>query len=420
MDYEDSRERQYKNHQPAVQWARSCYDLTSRPVGHLSRRPVLASYSGPDGGLACIERHSKPFELKELDVDFIDEDLVDSSPTSSSKEETTSLDRKDSGFSGDPVADTFGLCVRENSAVLVLADGVNWGPKSRLASQCAVRGCMDYLNRCLYQEHGSRRMQNTQDIFVCLLRSFSAAHTLILQEEGELTTLCAAVVCPVRHSSQFVVCACNVGDSLAYVYSPTHGVREITQGSHDLTTSRDMRDALGALGPVEGPRPQLGNLTVSQTLVDPGDLILLCSDGVSDNLDPVVGRRARPSGSKGRLPSLAPMQRHQMALLQMEDLLQGAANAHQACDRLVNFASKLTARKRAVLEDPSLYTAGTDFTAEDQRLRRRSVAGRLATLPGKLDHASVVAYTVASSAARPSSRSHRRRQPRAAQVESCL
>ena len=47
---------------------------------------------------------------------------------------------------------------------------------------------------------------------------------------------------------RFVACACNVGDSLAYVYSPTEGhVREITQGSHDIQSNRDMRDALGEL-----------------------------------------------------------------------------------------------------------------------------------------------------------------------------
>lgn len=55
-----------------------------------------------------------------------------------------------------------------------------------------------------------------------------------------------------------VVCCCNVGDSLGYVYSKTHGVREFTQGSHDLNAMRDMRDALGALGPVDGNNPELG------------------------------------------------------------------------------------------------------------------------------------------------------------------
>ena len=49
-------------------------------------------------------------------------------------------------------------------------------------------------------------------------------------------------------SEKFAAICCNVGDSLAYVYSPKHGhVREITLASHDIQSNRDMRDALGNL-----------------------------------------------------------------------------------------------------------------------------------------------------------------------------
>lgn len=57
---------------------------------------------------------------------------------------------------------------------------------------------------------------------------------------------------------------------------------------------RDMRDALGALGPVSGSEPELNNLTVAMTVVDAGDIVFLTSDGISDNFDPVVGKFAMP------------------------------------------------------------------------------------------------------------------------------
>lgn len=57
---------------------------------------------------------------------------------------------------------------------------------------------------------------------------------------------------------------------------------------------RDMRDALGALGPVSGSEPELNNLTVSMTIVDVDDIVFLTSDGISDNFDPVVGKFAIP------------------------------------------------------------------------------------------------------------------------------
>jgi len=112
---------------------------------------------------------------------------------------------------------------------------------------------------------------------------------MILQEEGTLTTLTAIVVLPSTVDNHYVACCCNVGDSLGYVYSSKYGVRELTQGSHDVHRMRDMRDVMGALGPVDGHNPELSNLTLSITQVDLDDIVFITSDGVSDNLDPVVG-----------------------------------------------------------------------------------------------------------------------------------
>ena len=51
---------------------------------------------------------------------------------------------------GSPVADTFAVVARKNSAILVLGDGVNWGGRAALASRAAVHGAMDYLNTALF------------------------------------------------------------------------------------------------------------------------------------------------------------------------------------------------------------------------------------------------------------------------------
>ena len=75
------------------------------------------------------------------------------------------------------------------------------------------------------------------------------------------------------------MCIVNVGDSLAYVFSKHHGLREITTGSHDISSERELRDAGGALGPVSGCEPELNNLTCSMTFVDPGEIVFLTTDG---------------------------------------------------------------------------------------------------------------------------------------------
>lgn len=129
-----------------------------------------------------------------------------------------------------------------------------------------------------------------QEVFHSLLCAFHAAHALILQEGGALTTLCVAFIAPVRNSESYALCVCNVGDSLCFVYNAEQGVREVTLASHDISQMRDMRDAGGALGPVDGRNAQLHNLTCSMTFVEADDLVFITSDGVSDNFDPVVGK----------------------------------------------------------------------------------------------------------------------------------
>lgn len=96
---------------------------------------------------------------------------------------------------------------------------------------------------------------------MCLLRAFHCAHDLILENKGMLTTLTVAVVLPLSQTKgnrsnisnyasksgdpfesdrsktcdsehyDYVCCVCNVGDTLAYVYSQKYGVRELTKGN---------------------------------------------------------------------------------------------------------------------------------------------------------------------------------------------
>ena len=63
---------------------------------------------------------------------------------------------------GNPIADTFAVVARKNSAILVLGDGVNWGAKAALASRCAVHGCMEHLNSALFTSNNEAKVLTTQ------------------------------------------------------------------------------------------------------------------------------------------------------------------------------------------------------------------------------------------------------------------
>ncbi|XP_041378867.1 uncharacterized protein LOC121391241 [Gigantopelta aegis] len=79
----------------------------------------------------------------------------------------------------------------------------------------------------------------------------------------------------------------SVGDSPICVYCPhTQQVIEATIGCHPEDGDRNVHISGGALGPAIGSLPDLDNLTLAYMPVHPDDIVLLMSDGISDNLSP--------------------------------------------------------------------------------------------------------------------------------------
>ena len=276
-----------------------------------------------------------------------------------------------------------------------------------------------------------------QDLTELLLLSLQHAHETILRQSGGLTTLCAAAVVPLREPRHYVVCVVNVGDSLAFVFSKQRGVQELTTGSHDISIVRDIRDAGGALGPVNGVDPELHNLSCSLRYVEPGDLVYLTTDGISDNFDPVVTKiavakkhaaRRRVStvhsgngngngnektddddneelkdneecGVQDGKPEMEAHERHQYAMKEMERLLHEhelvaeiPCSAQELCGTIVQHVVRLTDPKRKVLENPDHYTR--KLNSKERKQRDSMIIENMGKAPGKLDHATIVAYEV--------------------------
>lgn len=76
--------------------------------------------------------------------------------------------------------------------------------------------------------------KTTSEVFVSILRSFWEAQDFILEMNGHLTTLTVCVILPIDeegdNQNKYACMSVNLGDSLGYIYSKTHGVREFTQG----------------------------------------------------------------------------------------------------------------------------------------------------------------------------------------------
>ncbi|CAH1775444.1 unnamed protein product [Owenia fusiformis] len=412
-----------------VWFAETCEHLQNKKIAPMVP-DIFASYSGPDEGLTIVHKNTengpsnnstakqktilgaKNWSVKSRKAYAICMSLYDQNPVNGK-------------ISGDPIADAFGICARKNNALLVVADGVNWGEKSKMAARSAVYGCMKYMHEKVFCS--GRNLKTTQEVLACLRRSFDCAHETILQQEAGLTTLCAAMVVPLKDKKQYAVCVVNVGDSFAFVQSNANGFREITIGSHDIDSVRDIRDAGGALGPVDGTNPELHNLTCSMTIVDPGDIVFLTTDGISDNFDPVVTKMAVPtkdddsdeeesdspsspssdSGIQASAnnnpvdfkPAMTPQERHQFCVKGMERVLhefelfaETPCCAQELCGAIVQHVTQLTDQKRKVLENPELY--GKKLKSRQRKERDEKIVASMRQAPGKLDHATIVAYEV--------------------------
>lgn len=362
------------------------------------RGEVAAAYTGPNAGFTRLnisDTSTVPDET--LDQTWnspreyaygISLSLYEEDRRKARAIRTQGLSSASTYIMGEPVADVFGIVVRENCCVMATADGVNWGKKSRLAARCATYAVMEHFSQNMHLMTGN---PTSATITRLLHESVTEkAQKLILEKEATLTTLSTAVVCETQTPGEWGLFVCAVGDSPVYIYCPhTRQVVEATVGCHGGDGSRDARMAGGALGPSCGPTPDLGNLTFAYMPVYPGDIVFAVTDGVSDNLsDKVMGASA---DDKAELKSCCNAIPHLTKLLsEHQDDLSENLSAQTLTARLINHAVEVTDKKRSLMG----WCTENNVDMRRERDRNPEFAGKLKAATGKLDHATVVAYQV--------------------------
>lgn len=106
------------------------------------------------------------------------------------------------------------------------------------------------------------------------------------------------------------------------------------------------------------------------------------------------------------LPNVEAYQRHKLSLLRTEDLIRnGVSGKGPAVDTakdlvtlLLDFVTRLTAAKRRILEDMEIYADanGKPLPQGEVRQKRKEIIRKMFGVPGKLDHATVVAFKINS------------------------
>eukprot|EP01108_Squamamoeba_japonica_P001623 TRINITY_DN1703_c0_g1_i4.p1 TRINITY_DN1703_c0_g1~~TRINITY_DN1703_c0_g1_i4.p1 ORF type:complete len:420 (-),score=91.12 TRINITY_DN1703_c0_g1_i4:112-1371(-) len=303
---------------------------------------------------------------------------------------------------GDPICDQYRVNLYENRAIVCIADGCNWGPKVLEAANRASNEFVDYLHERL------PGLTETKQFKKVLIDAMQAAHVKIFEgkvdQDGHWwdvgqTTLLGGVLVPIdkgtdRWSPGYEFLCVSVGDCKGFCY--TNGqMQDIT----DLTMRADhadARDSGGRLGPAtEVPEsdilqlPDLANLSLFSVPCEEGDLVLLMTDGVHDNLDPQhLGKKPRDmpkSMCLGECDEWSQVDREKaeqaknvFRIAFLEKQVEGAAKPDDLCSTLLDHCVKTTSASRK-------------FMCENQG---RIVPKDYALFPGKMDHSSIVAFKV--------------------------
>lgn len=376
----------------------------------------MASYTGPNTGLTRLDLESSipgiP-ETTETKVagscnwndpsEFaygISLTLYEEDPTKTKTEIINGLSVTKPTIMGEPLADVFGILAQENFCIMAIADGVNWGKKSRLAARCAVYAAMEHITDNLFHIDLA---PNSHTISQLLFESVTEkAQELIISKHATLTTLSVAIICEMEKPGEFGLFICAVGDSPIFVYCPhNHRVLEVTVGCHSHDGARDMRLAGGVLGPSFGSRPDLSNLTLAYMPVYEGDIVFGVSDGVSDNFSSSVMKTLVPEESaemrRGRGAKTPPLKpcceqvTHLTATLNKHsDYVGHLLSAQTVAACLMNHSVEVTEPKREL----RCHCLRNNIDMRQEARKNPDFAERVNNTPGKLDHATVVTYQV--------------------------
>lgn len=201
---------------------------------------------------------------------------------------------------GDPICDQFYVQSTGDNIVAVLADGCNWGSGPRKAAKTAAIALGSFIKMYL------GRCTNLSQFSEALILGMEYAAQKVAggcdRIKPATTTVAGGTVLdisPAGFREKYAWVGVSVGDCKVFHYSArTRIVTDITKNSRfDVN---DPSDPGGRIGPyLENGKPDFRNLRICYRRCEKGDLIILATDGVHDNLDPqTLGEEPRNWGLK--------------------------------------------------------------------------------------------------------------------------
>lgn len=186
---------------------------------------------------------------------------------------------------GDPICDNFGALLNDDRALLVVADGCGWGVKNAVAARAATLAFLEEMKPEILKP------ENAGNVCLKLFHSLRVAHEAVLKSFPAIkrcgsTTICAGAVLPASGPDYtHILLAIGVGDcKMVVIRGDGSGVVDVTEGNR-VSSPTDPGGRIGAYGKNEGTA-DLRNLSFYHEKLSQGDVVVIMSDGVYDNMDP--------------------------------------------------------------------------------------------------------------------------------------
>ena len=334
---------------------------------------------------------------------------------------------------GSPICDQYYVQVQPERVFLCVADGCNWGERpreaARVAAQCFVR----------FEQQAAGDVRTARDCGRVLLGAMRAAHNSIIAGKSDIwdagtTTLIGGMLVALEDSSSssssssssdgsssssssaYGVCLLSIGDCKCFLWErATARVRDITVDNRGNLL--DATDPGGRLGPyVDGGQPDTRNLSLFFERCRDGDVLVLCSDGVHDNLDPSSlgvdpGALAPAFAGLGwddacaRDYALAARVKREFAAQRLADLINGRGACFTTDFGLVDTSAAADSAPAPADSAPVLETVCRDVTDYCMRVTHSSrdfmenntrdkLPKDYKRFPGKMDHTTCVCVRV--------------------------
>lgn len=323
----------------------------------------------------------------------------------------------------DPICDRFIVKLYENRISVALADGCNLGDRSRSAAKKASKAFIRFTD--MVQQH----IQNLQDAAYLFLEGFHLSHQSIIDsaadslwEAGNATMVGGMMLAinqsqTIQQSSSFkilypprkalevnssrsyldltspppyVFVCCNLGNCKAYhIDAKMRTVTLITNYADPFNG-----DNRGQLGPHDGEgKPNLKNLAIFTMPCKDGDLILLATDGIHSNFDPLIQGKV-PADLVGLMSGCDLVQSWNE--LSEKELFEIRERYEcQFLESLMDLEGQALEPQRLI---SAIYARVKSITRSLRQFMRESPQATIPVdrveYPGRLDHSTCVCFTV--------------------------